>query len=194
MASRVEQKEKRKQDILFAGLDLFVTKGYAATKIIDIAKKVEMSTGLLFHYFDSKEKLYIELVKMGLQGTMFPIEKNYDCAIMYFEQFTKQLFAIMKTQPYVAKMFVLMAQAQRSEGTPEVVRNIALQVDTINQFVPIVKQGQKDGSIRLGDALALSNAFWCSIQGISQQYAAHPEIELPNPEWIIDIVRGGIDK
>ena len=39
--------------------------------------------------------------------------------------------------------------------------------------------------------LALSNAFCSSIQGIVEQYASHPEIELPGPEWIVDIVRGG---
>ena len=49
METRKEQKEKRRQEILLAGLDLFVTKGYAATKITDIAKQAGMSTGLLFH-------------------------------------------------------------------------------------------------------------------------------------------------
>ena len=57
---RQEQKEYRKQEILYAALDLFVKKGYAATKITDIAEKVSMSVGLLFHYFESKEKLYEE--------------------------------------------------------------------------------------------------------------------------------------
>ena len=69
METRKEQKEKRRQEILLAGLDLFVAKGYAATKITDIAKRANMSTGLLFHYFESKEKLYEELVTRGLRGT-----------------------------------------------------------------------------------------------------------------------------
>jgi len=84
---------------------------------------------------------------------------------------------------------VLMADAQRSEGTPEVVREIAMRVNTIEQFVPIVEWGQKEGTIKEGNALALSNAFWCSIQGVAEQYAAHPEMELPKAEWVVDIVR-----
>lgn len=194
MGIREEQKQQRKQEIMFAGLELFVTKGYAATKISDIAEKVSMSTGLLFHYFASKEKLYEELIKMGLLGTQYPALQKCDSAIKYFEQFTRELFTLMKSQPYIAKMFVLMAQAQRSEGIPEQVREMAMQVDTINQFIPIIIQGQKEGSIRSGDAVALSNAFWCSIQGIAEQYASHPEIDLPNVEWIVDIVRGGNGK
>ncbi|MGN6710264.1 TetR/AcrR family transcriptional regulator [Anaerocolumna jejuensis] len=191
MGIREEQKEQRKKEILNAGLELFVTKGYMETKISDIAAKVSMSTGLLFHYFESKKELYMELVKIGLTGTKFPIQQKYQNAIMYFEQFTEQLFSMMQSQPYIAKMFVLMAQAQRSEGTPKEIREIALQVETIEQFKSIVEQGQKEGSIRPGDAGALSMAYWCSIQGIAEQYAAHPEMLLPEPEWIVDIIRGG---
>ena len=33
-----KKKERRRQEILYAALELFVTKGYAATKITDIAK------------------------------------------------------------------------------------------------------------------------------------------------------------
>ena len=56
MDTRKEQKEKRRQDIIYAALELFVSQGYAATKVTDIAKKVNMSTGLMFHYFDSKKR------------------------------------------------------------------------------------------------------------------------------------------
>lgn len=189
MGVRQEQKEQRRQDILYAALNLFVTKGYAATKISDIAQEASMSVGLLFHYFESKEKLYEELVKQGLAGTAYPAEQRCEKAIDYFSQFTEQLFYFMQEQPYIAKLFVLMADAQRSEGTPEAVREIALKVNTIEQFVPIIEKGQKEGTIRQGNPLALSKAFWCSIQGIAEQYAAHPDSELPRAEWIVDIVR-----
>ena len=189
MPTRQEQKEQRRQEIMYAALDLFVKKGYAATKIADIAKAASMSVGLLFHYFESKEKLYEELVKMGLQGTAYPGEQKCEHAIDFFVQFAEQLFTYMRQQPYIAKMFVLMSDAQRSEGIPEHIREIAMQVNTIEQFVPIVEWGQKEGSIKRGDALTLSNAFWCSIQGIAEQYATHPEMGLPDAQWIVDIVR-----
>ena len=189
MPTRQEQKEQRRQEILYTALDLFVKKGYAATKITDIAKEASMSVGLLFHYFESKEKLYEELVKMGLQGTTYPGAQSCEHAIDFFEQFVEQLFAYMKQQPYIAKMFVLMADAQQSAGIPESIREIAMQVNTIEQFVSIVEWGQKEGSIRQGNPLTLSNAFWCSIQGIAEQYAVHPEIGLPEADWIVDIVR-----
>lgn len=189
METRKEQKERRRQEIIYTSLELFVSKGYAATKVTDIAERAGMSTGLLFHYFESKEKLYEELVRMGLERTSYPPEQDCSHAIDFFIRFTEQLFRYMKQQPVMAKMFALMAEAQRSEATPEHIREIAMQVNTIERFVPIVEWGQKEGTIRPGDPGALSNAFWCSIQGIMEQYAASPGSGLPEPEWIVDIVR-----
>lgn len=190
MGIRQEQKEQRRQKILYAALDLFVTRGYSATKISDIADRASMSVGLMFHYFESKEKLYEELVMQGLEGTAHPAAMDCEKAIDFFRQFTIQLFALMKEHPYIAKMFVLMADAQKSGGTPKPVKEIAMRVNTIEQFVPIIERGQREGSIREGNPLSLSNAFWCCIQGIAEQYAFHPEIDLPKSEWITAIVEG----
>lgn len=154
MDTRKEKKERRRQEILYAALELFVTKGYAATKITDIAKSANMSRGLMFHYFESKEKLYEELIRMGLEGTAYPGEQKCEHAIDFFMNFTEELFAYMK-----------------------------------EQFVPIVEWGQKEGTIKEGSPLVLSNAFWCSVQGIAERFATNQDIELPNSDWIVDIIR-----
>ena len=189
MGKREEQKQNRRQQILLTALHLFVTKGYAATKISDIAEAVPMSVGLMFHYFKSKELLYQELVETGLNQTRQPALIKCDSAIAHFEIFTTALFDAMHKQPYVAQMFVLMAQTQRSMDAPEHIRQLALCVDTITEFIPLIRKGQQEGSIRKGDPLALSNCYWCSIQGIAEQYTAHPDMPLPDPDWVIDIIR-----
>lgn len=189
METRKEQKERRRQEIIYTALELFVSKGYAATKITDIAKSVNMSRGLMFHYFESKEKLYEELIRMGLEGTAYPGEQKCEHTIDFFVNFTEELFAYMKEQPVIAKFFVLMAEAQRSEATPEHIREIAMKVNVIEQFVPIIEWGQKEGTIKEGSPLVISNAFWCSIQGIAERFATNQDIELPKAEWIVDIVR-----
>lgn len=189
METRKEQKERRRQEIIYAALELFVSKGYAATKITDIAERVNMSTGLLFHYFKSKEKLYEELVLMGLEGTTYPTELKCEHAIDFFVQFTTNLIYYLKQNPIMAKLFVLMAEAQRNEATPEGIREIAGKVDTIEKFVPIIEWGQQEGTIREGDPRVISSAFWCSIQGIAERYATNQDIDLPEADWIVDIVR-----
>ena len=189
METRKEQKERRRQEIIYTALELFVSKGYAATKITDIAKRANISRGLMFHYFESKENLYEELIRMGVEGTTYPGEQKCEHAIDFFVNFTEELFAYMKEQPATAKFFVLMAEAQRSEATPEHIREIAMKVNVIEQFVTIVEWGQQEGTIKEGDPLIISNAFWCSVQGIAERFATNQDIALPKAEWIVDIIR-----
>ena len=47
---------------------MIISRGYDAMKIRDIADKLNISTGLFFNYFESKEKANEELVKIGLSG------------------------------------------------------------------------------------------------------------------------------
>jgi len=186
--TRKEQKEKRRLDILYKGLELFVEKGYAATKITDIAKELNMSVGLLFHYFNSKEDLYYELVRLGVEGTKKPSQKENIKPIEYFIEFINDIFNSVKNDINVARMFILMPEAQRL-GTPDRIRELALKINIIDSFVPIIIEGQKDGSIRLGDPLVLSNAFFRSVYAICEGYALNNSIDLPNPEYILDIIR-----
>ena len=73
--TRKEQKEARKWQIIRATLDLFVERGYYGTKTSQISKRADISEGLLFHYFPTKEILLEEL--NGVSGEQ-NIEKNKD--------------------------------------------------------------------------------------------------------------------
>ncbi|MCM1266363.1 MAG: TetR/AcrR family transcriptional regulator [Bacteroidales bacterium] len=193
MATREEQKEQRRQLILEKALELFVKRGYSDTKIGDIAKAAQMSTGLMFHYFDSKEQLYETLVRMGADGTNLPQKLPYKDPLAFFEGFLDTLFTYATENPWVFHMFILMAQARRSEGIPAHIREIALRVNQVEQSAKMIEAGQKQGCIRKGDPYVLSFTFWSSVQGIMEQLASAPALleegRLPETDWIIDIIR-----
>jgi AcrR family transcriptional regulator len=52
--------EARKQQILMAAADLIADKGFAATRVGDIARRAKVSHGLVNFYFGSLENLLIE--------------------------------------------------------------------------------------------------------------------------------------
>lgn len=189
MPSRAEQKEKRRQEILEAGLDLFIRKGYAATKITDIANQVGMSTGLLFHYFESKEKLYEALIRIGVLGPQSVMPYPTEESIIFFEQVAGQILYVIKSEPFVAKMFVLMSQAMYNETTSPDIQELLTQTDTITPSIPLIEAGQRSGCIRPGNPKALSILFWRTIQGIAEEIAIHPDAPCPEAEWIVDILR-----
>ena len=186
--TRKEQKEERKKQILFTALNLFVTKGYYDTKITDIAEAASMSTGLLFHYFESKEDLLLELVKMGAEGTKSASKAETGDPDKYFEGFLKALFEYADKQPWVFQMFVLMGQARRA-GMPREAREIALSVDMISNSAKLIELGQKDGAFKAGDSGLLATCFWTAVQGIMEEMAFDKSMSAPNPEWIMAILR-----
>src|SRR5690349_13660292 len=56
-------RDERREQILSSALKLFAAKGLAATKITDIAAESGISQGLIYHYFRSKEEIFIELIR-----------------------------------------------------------------------------------------------------------------------------------
>lgn len=189
MGIREDQREKRRSEILTAGLDLFIRKGYSATKISDIAEHVDMSAGLMFHYFKSKEKLYEELIRCGISGpmsTMAPTDKE---PLEFFEDTAKQIFQYIQDQPFVAKMFVLMSQAFRNDAAPQSVKDMLSEFDIYTPTTLLIQKGQANGSIREGDPYALAIAYWCAIQGIAEQMAMDSTLPCPEGDWIVDILR-----
>ena len=186
---RKEQKERRREEILAVGLDLFVRKGYAATKTQDISRAAGMSEGLLFHYFESKEKLYEELIKIGVSGPRLVLSGIEGEPLEFFETAAREIFRYLKTEPFVAKMFVLMAQASINDTAPESVKVLLAGVDHITPSAKKIHMGQKNGTIRKGDPVALAAAFWGAVQGVAEMAALIPDIPVPDSEWIVDILR-----
>ncbi len=50
--------------IIDSATELFNNNGYAGTSISGIAKKAEMSKGILYHYFKDKDALYLHCLKL----------------------------------------------------------------------------------------------------------------------------------
>lgn len=187
---RAEQKEQRRQEILEAGLDQFIRRGYGATKIKDIADAAHMSVGLLFHYFKSKEELYLELVKLGVSGPEQMMQGVLPASALSFFEFCAQgVLSYAVESLFTAKMFVLMGSAYYREDTPQEAQEIARKLDYYNQMAPLVVQGQQEGTIREGNPVALCMTFWVALQGVIEVYALNPEFPLPQAEWIVDIIR-----
>ena len=63
---RQRRKEARPSELIAAALDLFVKRGYAATKLDDVAASAGVSKGTLYLYFSSKEALFKAVIQQGI--------------------------------------------------------------------------------------------------------------------------------
>ena len=67
-ARRERRKDARPGELLAAALDLFVEKGFAATRVEEVARRAGVSKGTLFLYFSSKEELFKAVVRENISG------------------------------------------------------------------------------------------------------------------------------
>jgi len=63
---RSRRKQERPGELLEAALDLFVEKGYAATRVEEVAARAGVSKGTLFLYFASKQELFKAVVRHSI--------------------------------------------------------------------------------------------------------------------------------
>ncbi len=72
------RKEARPGELLEAALDLFVEKGFAATRSEEVAARAGVSKGTLFLYFPSKEELFKAVVVENLSGRFTEWNREFD--------------------------------------------------------------------------------------------------------------------
>jgi AcrR family transcriptional regulator len=64
--ARQRRKEARPGELLSAALEVFAERGFAATKLDDVAKRAGVSKGTVYLYFDSKEALFKAAVETAI--------------------------------------------------------------------------------------------------------------------------------
>ncbi|RIK89923.1 MAG: TetR family transcriptional regulator, partial [Burkholderiales bacterium] len=60
------RKDARPGELLDAALDLFVDRGFAATRLEDVARRAGVSKGTLYLYYANKEELLKAVVRANL--------------------------------------------------------------------------------------------------------------------------------
>jgi len=65
-SSRVQRAADRRRAIIEAALDEFIARGYAATRLDDVAQRAGVAKGTIYLHFKDKEALFQELVRTAL--------------------------------------------------------------------------------------------------------------------------------
>lgn len=68
------RKQDRPQELLAAALRLFAERGYAATRLEDVAALAGVSKGTLYLYFENKESLFKSVVRANMLPLLYEAE------------------------------------------------------------------------------------------------------------------------
>lgn len=93
-----EIRQEKRQIILDTAIELFAVNSYEGTSISQIAKKAEISKGLLYNYFESKEELLETILNKGIDDMLSLFDPNKDGVLEPHEMefFIRESFKMIK--------------------------------------------------------------------------------------------------
>jgi len=187
------QRDAQRTKILSAALRLFVARGFAATRIVDIAAQAGVSSGLLYHYFGGKDDLLAALLaeslpKMdaaarGLEALEAPVADKIRLAL-------RTLVRGILDNADTGKHHLLVALVSASDALPDAARDIIERHarGPYRVMERLFAAGQQEGTVRDGDPRDMAMLFWALVKGLSIHHAVHGDaLGAPDPDFILPL-------
>jgi AcrR family transcriptional regulator len=106
------RKQARPAELTRSALELFVERGYAATRLEDVARRAGVSKGTLYLYFDSKVELFKAVVREGLVPALEEgermVEEHQGAAAALLRKLVEGWWQLVGATPYggIAKLMI----------------------------------------------------------------------------------------
>jgi len=193
MTRHLSEAERRAQ-ILRAARFLFVERGYLATRMVDVAKRAELSKGAVYFYFDSKRALFDALIEEEHATTLGFLEAAAADSRPAAEKLAAlggqylNYFAGLKSPP---RFFLLMSEmATRDEATRQ--RATEIHNRFVDLLTALIGEGIKDGAFRQQDPRAAALLLKGFVDGMAGQSAIgiRPDVKRMSTDGIRLILEG----
>jgi AcrR family transcriptional regulator len=167
---RAREKEERRRLILDRARSLFFEHGYENVTISQIASAAELGKGTLYSYFESKESIYIALLREGIGILSGMLEEAGSDDVPPDDQLRGMglaFLAFYNQYPEYFRLMFFMAHADILASRPDEAAACFEDGFAIRQTVAeVIGRGVKGGSIGDCDPLLTADVMWGSLLGI----------------------------
>lgn len=193
---RSERAQAQRERILAAAQHCFVVHGFHAASMAGIAEEAQMSPGLIYRYFDSKNAIILAIIQRQLQ------EKRADIAALQSESdLAPRILELFRHwqqgDPEVmsAPLFLEMtAEASRDPSIAEAVRS-ADELSRADFVSWLQRRKQSDGCpLSQDEAQWRALALQCFIEGLAIRAIREPQLEAEILELSLQGVLGILAK
>jgi AcrR family transcriptional regulator len=154
---------KRKKQILDAAIHLFDTKGFADTKISDIAERAKISKGLVYRYFESKEAILFALndrLKHCIDEC-YAVPSGRDAIRL----FSMRLLSYPYYEDYVPPFRTFFTAIIRGDVNLEGLDFPVSDDFGKEYFGSLFQRGQQQGDFKAGDPAVYGDFYWKYLLG-----------------------------
>ncbi len=174
-----ERARAQRERILRAAKRCFVEHGFHAASIADIAKTAEMSTGLIYRYFDSKDAIVRGIVDRQMEearALLDSIGSSQDLVAALLEHFER--WSRPQEEEMSAALFLEMAaEASRDPRVAEVTRAADEMVRA--RLVEALRRSVRAEGGELDEAMAERRVLGlqCVIEGLMVRAVRQPDLD-----------------
>mgnify|MGYP001233681046 FL=1 len=184
-----KRSEKLKQQILDTALEIGLQEGFEALSIRKITKKMQYSTGIIYHHFKNKQEIIDAIVAVESQSFSNQILKLLDDkkdVITNMETIFHYISILAFKEPEKYNLVVT-----RKYSSPKAERPI-----WIHQLSEFLKKGIQDGLIREIDPDKAAFSIWSSFLGFNLMISRTSDLTLTEVEAMFrvqfDLITKGI--
>lgn len=160
-------------EILKTALRLFCDKGYYSTSIEDIAKQAQISKGLLYHYFKSKEEVLAALVEIRINDVLMVMNaaKTKPTPAQQIQHIAEGALDDVRRQPEVFRFYLNLFTQPKLD--PVVAKySQKLMDEQASQFKVQTEMFEKLG---VENPRQRSLYFSSTLQGIMLMFSTYPK-------------------
>jgi AcrR family transcriptional regulator len=179
--TRQRSDEERKRQIRLAATRCFVRRGYASTRLLDIAREAGLSKGGVYFHYRAKEQLFHDILDAQLKAlqerwSFVPVaDQPADRTLQRLVVAHLRTMEDDADETRLGHLLVSMAPQspafrEKLQETFEVMRSL---------YSRVVSRGMEEGLFPRGDADAVAAAILGVVQGLACQIANDPDGKLP---------------
>lgn len=148
---RRRRKDARPSEIIDAGHQEFIEKGFAGAKLDDVARRAGIAKGTIYRYFASKDALFEAVVKSRAQSKLGEIEALVDehegSAVTLLQMVITKAYEQMVMSDYAKIMRIIIAEGERFPEIKDIYYRSSIGTG-MRMMSKIVERGIDSGEFR----------------------------------------------
>jgi AcrR family transcriptional regulator len=191
MARKPKVVEDRREQIIDAAMRVFARKGFLRATNKDIADEIDITPGLIYHYFDNKEAVLRAIIEnrspMRIVRTLPPEALEQPPAV-FLPFVIKQVLNVLENERFVQFIHILVPELVQH---PELVSNVGQAMQQTMQILSTYLEAQMArGELRRADAAMAVQVLIGSVMGfvLRRQMLHDPSALAYTHEQIVEAV------
>lgn len=173
---KIVDHDQYRKELLMKSFDLFAQKGYGSITMRQVAQGLGVSTGTLYHYFPSKEALFLQLVEEQTQQDILNFLTEAGNPVTVAERVETLFNFLGKNEDYFAKQTLLSIEFYQQDRIGFLQNQILKQADeqtlqAIANYMQITDKALIDFVMNLIYGLLLRRIFGDETVSFQEQSA-----------------------